>query len=56
MLERVDETTIDDAVRTRAQPLPPEDRKAMILDAMIPLLLEHGRSVTSRQPSSTSCC
>ena len=49
MLERVDETTIDDAVRTRAQPLPPEDRKAMILDAMIPLLLEHGRSVTSRQ-------
>lgn len=36
-------------VRTRAQPLAPEDRKAMIIDAVIPLLVEHGRGVTSRQ-------
>jgi len=35
--------------RTRAQPMQAEDRKAMIVDAVIPLLLEHGRSVTSRQ-------
>jgi AcrR family transcriptional regulator len=35
--------------RTRAQPLAPEDRKAMIIDAVIPLLIEHGRGVTSRQ-------
>ncbi|WP_454110985.1 TetR/AcrR family transcriptional regulator [Leifsonia shinshuensis] len=35
--------------RNRAQPLPPEDRKAMIIDAVIPLLIEHGRGVTSRQ-------
>ena len=37
------------ASRTRAQPLPPEDRKAMIVDAVIPLLIEHGRGVTSKQ-------
>lgn len=36
-------------VRSRAQPLAPEDRKAMIIDAVIPLLVEHGRGVTSRQ-------
>ncbi|MEY9950855.1 TetR/AcrR family transcriptional regulator [Leifsonia sp. EB34] len=35
--------------RNRAQPLPPEDRKAMIVDAVIPLLIEHGRGVTTRQ-------
>jgi AcrR family transcriptional regulator len=29
--------------------MPPDDRKAMIVDAVIPLLLEHGRDVTSRQ-------
>jgi AcrR family transcriptional regulator len=39
----------EDAPRTRAQPLPAEDRKAMIIDAVIPLLIEHGRGVTSRQ-------
>lgn len=38
-----------EAPRTRAQPMPAEDRKAMIVDAVIPLLLEHGRGVTSRQ-------
>jgi len=38
-----------ETARNRAQPLPPEDRKAMIIDAVIPLLIEHGRGVTSRQ-------
>jgi AcrR family transcriptional regulator len=33
----------------RAQPLSLDDRQAMIIDAVIPLLIEHGRSVTSRQ-------
>lgn len=33
----------------RARALPLEDRKAMIIDAVIPLLIEHGREVTSRQ-------
>jgi AcrR family transcriptional regulator len=34
---------------TRARPLAPEDRKAMIIDACIPLLFEHGAAVTSKQ-------
>lgn len=34
---------------TRARPLSPEDRRASIVSATIPLLLEHGTSVTSRQ-------
>lgn len=38
-----------EAPRTRAQPMAADDRKAMIVDAVIPLLLEHGRGVTSRQ-------
>lgn len=33
----------------RASPLSVEDRRAMIVDAVIPLLIEHGRGVTSRQ-------
>ncbi|MET0932799.1 MAG: TetR/AcrR family transcriptional regulator [Mycetocola sp.] len=33
----------------RAAPLSPEDRRSMIVDAVLPLLLEHGRAVTSRQ-------
>ena len=41
--------TTDDPQRTRAQPLAPDERKAMIIDAVIPLLIEHGRGVTSRQ-------
>jgi AcrR family transcriptional regulator len=47
-----DDGTREDAeqpTRGRAQPLAPEDRKAMIVDAVIPLLVEHGRGVTSRQ-------
>lgn len=34
---------------TRARPLTPERRRASILDAVIPLILEHGTAVTSRQ-------
>lgn len=29
--------------------MPPEDRRAMIIDAVIPLLLMHGKAVTTRQ-------
>lgn len=39
----------DTPPRQRAQPLAPDERKAMIIDAVIPLLVEHGRGVTSRQ-------
>jgi AcrR family transcriptional regulator len=35
--------------RGRARPLSVEDRQAMIIDATIPLLLEYGRGVTSKQ-------
>jgi len=42
--------TDDDLKRTpRAQPLSVEDRRAMIVDAVIPLLVEYGRGVTSKQ-------
>lgn len=33
----------------RARPLPVDERRAMIIHAVLPLLLEHGPSVTSRQ-------
>lgn len=33
----------------RASPLPVDDRRAMIVDAVIPLLLEFGRDVTTKQ-------
>jgi AcrR family transcriptional regulator len=35
--------------RTRATPMAPDDRRAMIIDAVIPLLMEKGREVTTRQ-------
>ncbi|MGO4594448.1 TetR/AcrR family transcriptional regulator [Leifsonia sp. 2TAF2] len=44
-----EDSLTEDAPRTRAQPMAAEDRQAMIVDAVIPLLLEHGRGVTSRQ-------
>jgi AcrR family transcriptional regulator len=34
---------------SRAQPLTPEDRRASILDAAVPLLMEFGSDVTTRQ-------
>ncbi|MEO8908308.1 MAG: TetR/AcrR family transcriptional regulator [Microbacteriaceae bacterium] len=33
----------------RASPMSVEDRQSMIVDAVIPLLLEHGANITSRQ-------
>ncbi len=33
----------------RAAPLPPDERRAAIIDAVLPLLVEHGRATTSRQ-------
>jgi AcrR family transcriptional regulator len=36
-------------VRERARPMAPEERRAAILDAVIPLLKERGRSVSTRQ-------
>ena len=36
-------------VRTRARPLAPADRRDAILDAVLPLLREKGRDVTSRE-------
>jgi AcrR family transcriptional regulator len=33
----------------RAAPLPPEERRATIVDAALPLVREHGRDVTTRQ-------
>ena len=36
-------------VRTRAQPMSPEERRSSIIDAVVPLLKEHGRDVSSRQ-------
>ncbi|MGV8884110.1 MAG: TetR/AcrR family transcriptional regulator [Microbacteriaceae bacterium] len=33
----------------RASPLSPHERRAMIIDAVIPLLLEHGATITTRQ-------
>lgn len=39
----------DEQPRTRAKPLSIDDRRSMIVDAVIPLLIEHGRAVTTRQ-------
>ena len=33
----------------RATPLPPDERRSMIVEATLPLLLEHGEMVTTRQ-------
>ena len=38
-----------DQTTGRARPLAPEERKASIIDACIPLLFEHGAAVTTRQ-------
>lgn len=42
-------TTLDETTRTRAKPLSSDDRRAAIIDAVIPLVMEHGRAVTTRQ-------
>src|SRR6187399_1219044 len=33
----------------RARPLPPEERRAALVAATLPLISEHGRAVTTRQ-------
>lgn len=35
--------------RERAKPLAPDERRAAIIDAVIPLIREHGRTLSSRQ-------
>ncbi|HEV7741985.1 MAG TPA: TetR/AcrR family transcriptional regulator [Pseudolysinimonas sp.] len=35
--------------RERAKPLAPDERRAAIIDAVIPLIREHGRAVSTRQ-------
>lgn len=35
--------------RTRAAPLPPAERRAAIVDAVAPLVVEHGAAVTTKQ-------
>ncbi|MDH5291940.1 MAG: TetR/AcrR family transcriptional regulator, partial [Acidimicrobiia bacterium] len=42
-------TTAAPASRRRAAPLPPEERRASIIEAVLPLLMEQGAAVTSRQ-------
>jgi AcrR family transcriptional regulator len=42
-------------VRRRASALPPEERRAAIVDATLPLLLEHGEMVTTRQIAEAAC-
>lgn len=36
-------------IPNRASPLPPEERKAAIIEAVIPAIIEHGAALTSRQ-------
>ncbi|HEX5588616.1 MAG TPA: TetR/AcrR family transcriptional regulator [Acidimicrobiia bacterium] len=45
-VEPHDEST---AARARASAMPPEARRAAILDATVPLLFEHGTAITTRQ-------
>src|ERR1019366_273393 len=42
-------TTVAEPTRARAKPMSVYERRAMIVDAVIPLLIEHGRDVTTRQ-------
>src|SRR3979409_410727 len=35
--------------RRRAAALPPDERRSMIIEATVPLLIEHGEMVTTRQ-------
>lgn len=41
--------TAAESKRERATPLPPEGRRSAIVEAVVPLLIEHGPSVTTRQ-------
>ena len=39
----------EDNTRARAKPLSVDDRRSTIIDAVLPLLMEHGRGVTTKQ-------
>jgi AcrR family transcriptional regulator len=41
--------------RERARPLAPEDRREAILNAVVPLVREHGREVSTRQIAEAAC-
>ncbi len=41
--------TVDATTKMRARPLSVEERRAAIVDAVIPLILEHGSEITTRQ-------
>jgi AcrR family transcriptional regulator len=43
------QTRVSPGVSRRAAPLPPEQRRASIVDAALPLVRAHGRDVTTRQ-------
>jgi AcrR family transcriptional regulator len=43
------------ATAGRARPLPPAERRADILAAVLPLLIEHGEAVTTRQLAQAAC-
>ena len=40
---------VEEPTRARAKPMSVDERRAMIIDAVIPLLIEHGREVSTRQ-------
>lgn len=42
-------SVVDPEARRRAPALSPDDRRQMIVDAVVPLLAEHGSDLTSRQ-------
>jgi len=47
--ESVAEAVDERAGRTRAQPMAPEERRRMIAEQAVPLFLEHGSALTTRQ-------
>ena len=42
-------TEVATAARSRARPLSPDERRGAILDAVLPLVREHGRDISTRQ-------
>jgi AcrR family transcriptional regulator len=47
--ETAEAPAASEPARTRAKPLSTDDRRAAVIDAVIPLLMEHGRAVTTKQ-------
>lgn len=45
----VDDASVAEPSRTRAQPMAPDDRRRMIAEQAVPLFLEHGSALTTRQ-------